>query len=54
MQNFGRDKKRFEEMKRKKREEKRNKRLNKKTEEASPITGAEAGASPEGILPETV
>lgn len=52
MQNFGRDKRRIEEMKRKKREEKKNKRLGKKIEEnPAPTEGtAPAGNAPtEGI-----
>jgi hypothetical protein len=40
-ENFGRDKKRIEAMKRKRREEKRNKRQNKNTEAVPPATAVE-------------
>lgn len=48
VQNFGRDKRRIEELKRKRREEKRNKKLVKKTEDAP-----QAAVPPENPLPET-
>ncbi len=48
-QNFGRDKRRIEEMKRKRREAKQSKRLSKRTEGAAPAEELPGGAIPPGL-----